>query len=1182
MPNLDDLRPIFERIARDPAVINRALIDRLELNWIARAPSYRIIRSADLVVLDIRLVNIRRTGGVLARINPSTPGLLVVTFPFQAVQEEAKARAEGQKELAKTQPTDSDPPDLIQAEKDRIPINNEVLKRPFLADVAGPSRLVLRMPEGGASVADTTEGLLEACTSWPLVLSRLAEPDSSARVIQADFAAMAAIVAGDLLAAKITAPVSRRLSAGAERIASEIEDRLNRPRPPIEPRWLVAELDKLKSDAFEGLRGLGPYELGAATMLVRARVGEALVGRIGRLSAAARVRLNPKWLDLIYIYFRKPQEPGARETMIEIPTRLMASPLPNAGFANDWKIDADKISHAGRTELWHTHLGDRSAVSDGTRTPFPRPGQPTEKGWDGQKMRFLWSPDYPKESRYESFRSSLDDLDRRQLVRLTAGYDEKIGNSAYVPRPVHLRRLMLSALGGDLEGERRFEPRPEDIDLVSWVQRSALGRDYFVRLEYAGFLYPFGHRAVLVKLTERTFGNSENGATERLAYLRQRFFIIVREPVVFYPAGAPMPHAGRGLPFTSIRCLYEVTPDLAPPDTLKPPNRLTDDFYKLGAAEYRRAYWPCPVGTVRPLLFPFIGRDRAARTIRFELPVMFVSETFNEKLQLHEIAKHYNRTGTDSVKRRRANLGGQTLRLAPASSEASDVDYPARWLTFEAVDPTTGLKTAPQSDLQAFPALQKADVRLATLERITGQDQPATVVYDLDYLSGGLSDKAQVFAQIEGAGDLLFGGSARTESVGGLAAPDLVPKALSAKHGIASGDITSFKNGHFDPAEYFPDSAMLLGVFKLKDLLTKVGLSEMGKPEITTQPVNGGLETRFALAQDLDPGKAPKGLILDPDHKSRFELESVVTPAPAPGAPSTRSVSASLTRFKLVFANVLVLRFDELRYSRVNDRKPDFDIILNPQHPVTFEGPLEFLDGLKDLIPADGFSDPPGLTVTSEGVTASYGLGLPDVQLGVLSLSNVSLGAAFTLPFTGKPPVTRFNFAERHNTFNLTVSMFGGGGFFAIVVDSGSVREIEAALEFGARVSISLGVASGSVYVKGGFYFCFGEDKDGVEKVLYECYVELGERLSVLGLISVSLTFHLALTYQKLAKDQQGRAQTELVGQAKLVVEVEVLFFSTSVRITVERKFAGAEADPKFVDFMPEESVWHRYCNAFA
>jgi hypothetical protein len=1181
MPSLDDLRPIFERIARDPDVINRALIERLELNWIARAPSYRVIRPADLVVLDIRLVNIRRTGGVLARINPSTPGLLVVTFPFQAVREEAKVRADEQDALAKPKPEDEDAKDLTPAAKDRIDAKNDVLKRPFLADVAGPSRLVLRMPEDGTTVADTTEGLLEACASWPLVLSRLAEPDSSARTIQADFAAMAKIVAGDLLAAKITAPVSRRLSAGAERIASEIEDRLNRPRPPIEPRWLVAELDKLKSDAFEGLRGLRSHELGAATMIARAHVGEALVGRIGRLSAAARERLNPNWLDLIYIYFRKPQEPGARETMIEMPTRLMASPLPNAGFANDWKVDADKISHAGRTELWHTHLGDRSAVPDGTRTPFPRPGQPTETGWDGQKMRFLWSPDYPKESEYKSFRSSLDHLDRRLLVRLTAGYDEKIDDRAYVPRPVHLRRLMLSALGGDLEAERRFEPRPADIDLVSWVQRSALGRDYFVRLEYAGFLYPFGHRAVLVKLTERTFGYTEQGPAERLAYLRQRFFIIVREPVVFYPAAAPMPHAGRGLPFTSIRCLYEVTPDLAPPDTMTPPNRLTNTFYKLGAAEYRRAYWPCPVGTVQPLLFPFIGRDRANRAIRFELPAMFVSETFNEKSKLQAIGNHYNGTGTGQVTRRRTNIRGQTLRLGP-SAVGPDVDYAAEELTFEALDPSTGLKSTPQPDLQAFPALQAVDVRLTTLERITGQDQPATVVYDLDYLSGGLSGKAQVFAKIEKAGDLSFGAGVGTECVGGLAAPDISPKALSAKHGIVSGDIATFKQGLFDPAKFFTDSAMLLGVFKLTDLLAKAGLDETGKPEITTRPVTDGLETRFALAQDLDPGKAPTGLILDPGHKSHFKLESMVTQALEPGKPSKRNVSASLSRFKLSFANVLVLRFDELRYSRVDDRKPDFDILLNPQHPVTFEGPLEFLDGLKDLIPADGFSDPPGLTVTPEGVTVSYGLGLPDVQVGVFSLSGIALGASFTVPFAGEPPVARFNFAERHNTFNLTVSMFGGGGFFAIVVDSGSVREIEAALEFGARVSISLGVASGSVYVKGGFYFCFGKDKDGVEKVLYECYVELGGRLSVLGLISVSLTFHLALTYQKLAKDQQGRAQTELVGQATLVVEVEVLFFSTSVRITVQRKFAGDMADPRFIDFMPDENAWQRYCNAFA
>ena len=72
------------------------------------------------------------------------------------------------------------------------------------------------------------------------------------------------------------------------------------------------------------------------------------------------------------------------------------------------------------------------------------------------------------------------------------------------------------------------------------------------------------------------------------------------------------------------------------------------------------------------------------------------------------------------------------------------------------------------------------------------------------------------------------------------------------------------------------------------------------------------------------------------------------------------------------------------------------------------------------------------------------------------------------------------------------------------------VREIEAALEFGAALSINLGVASGSVEIKAGVYYHWK-----TTLVELEGYVRLHGELSVLGLISASLTFNLKLGYTK-------------------------------------------------------------------
>ena len=53
-----------------------------------------------------------------------------------------------------------------------------------------------------------------------------------------------------------------------------------------------------------------------------------------------------------------------------------------------------------------------------------------------------------------------------------------------------------------------------------------------------GFLFPFGHRASLIKITERKFHLRKlglGGKSVPVAYLRQRMYIIVKEREKNYP-----------------------------------------------------------------------------------------------------------------------------------------------------------------------------------------------------------------------------------------------------------------------------------------------------------------------------------------------------------------------------------------------------------------------------------------------------------------------------------------------------------------------------------------------------------------------------------------------------------------------------------------------------------------------
>jgi hypothetical protein len=78
----------------------------------------------------------------------------------------------------------------------------------------------------------------------------------------------------------------------------------------------------------------------------------------------------------------------------------------------------------------------------------------------------------------------------------------------------------------------------------------------------------------------------------------------------------------------------------------------------------------------------------------------------------------------------------------------------------------------------------------------------------------------------------------------------------------------------------------------------------------------------------------------------------------------------------------------------------------------------------------------------------------------------------------------------------------------------------------------------------------------------------------VLGLIKVSLEFNLSFTYDG--------ATDKAYGRATLTVKVEVVFFSASVEVTVERAFGGKSGDPAFGELFAAPEPWSEYAGAFA
>lgn len=807
------------------------------------------------------------------------------------------------------------------------------------------------------------------------------------------------------------------------------------------------------------------------------------------------------------------------ETAIELPYRLILSPHHGAA----WAHSVQPASHQDRTELWHTRLavaGPAAAADERDRT--------------GRVVRAVWTRD--RELADPGFPNALQHTERDQIVRASADFNGRTAEGhPYQPVPVVVDQLMLSALGGCLRARGQWVP-PVGVDLTQWQHVATQGRDHYVRTDRVGFLYPFGHRAVITTITERTFVDvADHG---RQAVLQTRAFLTVQDAVRRYEA-APYPHGGREMPLTEVRvATLTMTVERSQAESSGEWFWVHDDRRELA-------------------LFHLVGQDQAGADIAFDAALIFVpKEVLDDSPErLHDVQAAYVADGGAPM--RRVAAGGQPMAFAPPRDRSSpgDTSLITEELFF---DGRVDVGEAGSGTSAPFlPLLEAAKVRVPALQQIVatpGANQATAIVLAQTYLDHGLDaaagNAAQLFAEIKTAIPVEFS----RQGAGALVTPSFVAKGLSRHLGPVAGDLTRLAEGQFSPGDFFASAstsfpATLLGAVPLAKLVA-ARFEESQFPKIIRRVVG----TSIVATLDWQPRLSENPEDLEP-LRSRGPGISLTLRSearqPLDGGPAMSTTTTTLRNFVFHFgsvagADVLSVHFDSLAFTSELGRKPDVSAVLAPPG-FEFGGPLAFLNDLRRFIPLDGFHDPPALDVTSAGINVGYTLGLPPLAVGVFALQNVRLGAALNLPFSEGKARLRFAFSERHEPFLLTVSGLGGGGFFGLAVGLDGIEVIEAALEFGAAAALNLGVASGGVVIMAGIYFKYVVETSETELT---GYLRCGGALRVLGLISVSVEFYMALSYMS------GPDRVE--GQATLTVKISVLLFSKSVHLTVRRSFANA------------------------
>ena len=889
-------------------------------------------------------------------------------------------------------------------------------------------------------------------------------------------------------------------------------------------------------------------------------------------------------------------------------------------------------------EMWHTRLGVK--LKNGLTSGSTLKNLKT--------IRVLWAddadPDYKvaKERNYP-FMASLDANNRQKLVHTTSNYE-----AGFEPFYVPVNDLMLTTLGAYLDWHVFFDvPTPQDnyLNIIEWEHIATLGRDHYVKIVEEGYLFPFGHRAAVVKITERKFDNETKAAANR-----QRMFVVVLEKEKLYTPYDPESKFIQ-FPFQAIRIETNATPNIDDPQKstlINVPSSSTGNVrIKVningggGGANTTYNFYINVAG--QGFMFDMVATDKEGNEHAFRMPLAFMENRIaRDKKLMEDVIEKYQGKQADGFNKiyNESLFNGREVAYAEYLVDG-DTDFETEMIKFDAqIYPVKG-----EGDLKFHPKMKEARIFVKQINELTGLSEPTVITLEDD------NNKGDVFAKVISSNVVDFSGG--SDKSGGFLMPNMAVKGLSKLQGPVSGDLDKMKDLLFIPEKFFEAfedlpvakifgvidvfslllgtsskplnlggsfDAMISAVQKIRadidslknEILYYENLKEQAKQAVDDEiaelkqtikekvnelldvlnnsvPKIPNLKTYFTeeafyAEYKWQPELGGKTIEVFPDllnvtvNDPKTAL-SVTTKFEKPYdivKPASMNGVARFEKFGIDIVPLLAVNFNYLEFRSGSTQKTDVKVDINKDNPIVFKGVLNFVNNLQSIIPAGGFSDDgPYIDIKLSGITAGFNISIPNVEVGICMISNISLGASVTLPFTGAPLTLGFNFCRRENPFMLTISCFGGGGYFMMVTTLKGIQSIEAAFEFGAAMSLNVGVASGGVSAMGGFYYKM-EIVEGVEQTTLSGYLRLNGHLSILGLISVSLEFYLAF----IAVIYQGKVQ-KLEGVATLKVKVEVLFFSKTVSVSVRRELKGADADPKFIEMIDEDD-WQEYCLAFA
>ena len=431
-----------------------------------------------------------------------------------------------------------------------------------------------------------------------------------------------------------------------------------------------------------------------------------------------------------------------------------------------------------------------------------------------------------------------DDLKRAESTVFPPpkGFPQEEGvlgkEGVYAPQPLMHAQMALSSLGATVNLHGQWEP-PSGFTLEGeqlplwpaltierWHHEAFLGRDTFVEVVYKGFIFPLGHRCSVIKATERKFIADPNDRSGKapVAYLVQRYFVVIGEPTKPFPAVGQRFH-GRALYSSAITMVTTVTPDIVDPfenALLKDPENPEADKRVFGQAG-GAAFFPKSLpghGLEGAVLFEYEIEYADGEKRKFKGPLIVVDNTLaHDPKGIEELVDFYNNTIKDRPdlgdRGRTADGQGQRIRYAEDNRAGSTEFVTREWLLgahgreierLEREDPEEDIDLRYTMDAVMegadqppfYPVCAEARIEVQSLNYMNGRSQGFTPAgYDLHYLQHGFSPKnpSGIFLSLlEGDGSRTsLTLDSNTRASGGIATPNMKAVALSREKGPVGG-----------------------------------------------------------------------------------------------------------------------------------------------------------------------------------------------------------------------------------------------------------------------------------------------------------------------------------------------------------------------------------------------------------